>query len=127
MFFTVAMIIGVMTPYFGMYFHRFTGISAYELTEEAGKAIACLFGAPIAITSTLIFSIGEFCVYVSDFGPACIKVGLLWQFVTLRLVCIGFHMFLVLYQLGGYWLAKTYENKFMMWSTRVMTFVCALE
>jgi hypothetical protein len=127
MFFTVAIIVGLMTPYLGAYFYKFTGIAAYEFTEEIGKAIACFFGAPIAIVSTAVFSIGEFFTFLMDLGPSCIEIGLLWQFILIRGICVLFHFFLLGVQLSGYWLASYYESKFMIWSVKIMAFICAVE
>ena len=116
---------GLMIPLLGRSLVYFTGIEAWEATEELGKAIACLFGGWFAVISILAFSIGEMIDYVLTKGPALDEYGLYWNFVAFRAFCVTGHMSYLGIHWWGHVMARKQEHFLTRLNYRMIAFMLA--
>lgn len=89
-------LMAIITPRVGRYI--FCGY--YEFGEEFMKCISLIIGGPIAYLYTLAFSIMEFFQYLSMYGEIYEAAGTYWNFVLVRILCIGIHFIFLMIQIS---------------------------
>ena len=125
-FYITAMLWAFMTPWLGSVIDAYGGVRIYEMTEELMKSLACWFGAPFAIFSTLVFAIGEMVQYVQDYGPRFDEVGLFSEYFWFRAWCVVDHMTYLLIHLIGWKMASKHESIFVRIQLRTSAYMIAM-